>query len=137
MQENQTVTKKTVWLVAVGCSVASAAIAFGAAWQFFAQKTQVPQIRLVNMAAVTQTFNERFTTQDATREARQVFNANRNYLGNQGVVLLNTNQIVSAPAALLINHEALLPKAAASDAAATAPEEKSEKAPAKSDAKTK
>ena len=137
MQENQTVTKKMVWLVAVGCSVVSAAIAFGAAWQCFAQKTQVPQIRLVNMAAVNQTFNERFTTEDAKREALQVFNANLNYLGNQGVVLLNTNQIVSAPAALLINHEALLPKASASSPTSAVPAQKSEKTPAKSDAKTK
>lgn len=133
MQENQTVTKMTLWLVALGCAAASAVVSFAAGWHFFAQKSQVPQIRLVNMAAVNQTFNERFTTDEAKREALQVLNANLNYLGNQGVVLLNTNQIVSAPAALLINHEALLPKTAATVSST----EKTEKAAAKSDGQAK
>lgn len=61
------------------------------------------------MTALTDVFNQRFTDQAEKAEALKVLNANLNYLGNQGVVLFNTSSMVSAPAVLLINHEALLP----------------------------
>lgn len=103
------VSKAALIWTAILCIVASSAISLGVSYKFFAQKASVPQVRFVNMTALTDVFNTRFTDDAEKAEALKVLNANLNYLGNQGVVLLNTSAMVSAPAVLLINHEALLP----------------------------
>lgn len=103
------VSKTALIWTAVLCVVLSSAISLGVSYTFFAKKESIPQVRFVNMTALTDVFNQRFTDQAEKAEALKVLNANLNYLGNQGVVLFNTSSMVSAPAVLLINHEALLP----------------------------
>lgn len=120
-----------IW-TAVACVVVSAAFSLGASYYFFALKSTVPQVRFVNMAALVDVFNQRFTDESQKAEALRVLNANLNYLGNQGVVLFNTSSMVSAPSVLLINHEALIPPA---PARAAEPKEKAEAEPEKPAAK--
>lgn len=110
------VTKKTLILTAIGCVVAASAISFGVSYSVFAKKDTIPQVRFVNMAALNQDFTARFTDDKQKADALKTLNANLNYLGSRGVVLFNTAQVVSAPAALLINHESLLPPKAKDEA---------------------
>lgn len=112
------VTKKTLILTAIGCVVAASAISIGVSYSVFAKKNTIPQVRFVNMAALNQDFTARFTDDKQKADALKTLNANLNYLGSRGVVLFNTAQVVSAPAALLINHESLLPPKAKEEAKA-------------------
>lgn len=124
------VSKAALIWTAILCVVVSSAISLGVSYKFFAQKNAIPQVRFVNMAALTEVFNQRFTDEAEKAEALKVLNANLSYLGNQGVVLFNTSSMVSAPAVLLINHEALLLKKAEAPAAEQKVEKTEEKTPA-------